>query len=196
LTDFVLVRHAPAASSEPSAPLTDQGRRDAASTASRLLGWEFESAWSSDLRRASETAEILLAGRPSPSLVRSGLLREVDPPSHRLVVEDPNGYAAWEKAALEGLAGRLWRWVEAADGHSSVLVVSHAGPLRVLICLLLGLAPAAHWAFRVDTASISVVRREGGMGTLLLLNDRCHLGSEPSDAPRGWEMQPTGASLL
>ena len=57
----------------------------------------------------------------------------------------------------------------------TILVVSHAGPLRVLICLLLGLPVEAHWSFHVDRASLTIVDRAPDMGTLMLLNDRCHL---------------------
>ncbi len=59
------------------------------------------------------------------------------------------------------------------DGH--LLVVSHGGPLRVLLCHLLGLPPARHWSFRLDCATVSVVACAPGLATLMLLNDRCHL---------------------
>jgi broad specificity phosphatase PhoE len=57
----------------------------------------------------------------------------------------------------------------------TVLVVSHAGPLRVLLCLLLDLPPDRHWAFRLGQAGLTIVERGDDMGTLTLLNDRCHL---------------------
>jgi broad specificity phosphatase PhoE len=256
VTDYLLVRHAPAESDLPEAGLTPQGRSEADALARRLRGCTFDAAWSSDLERAAETAKILLAGRTTPELLRSPLLREVPPPDG-LLAGDPAGYGAWEREAIAGLAERLSEWLstsflklragttspratpakagvqvttvrtgpwmpaqagmtapttvrylgnDALSGcskpkHASgtpanaapwtyfpmatclgtetdeptILVVSHAGPLRVLTCLLLGLPPDAHWAFRFDRASISIVRRGADMGTLLLLNDRCHL---------------------
>ncbi len=206
MTEYLLVRHATAQSGLASAALTPRGRAEAEALARRLGDWPFDAIWSSDLGRANETAEILLAGREAPELVRSPLLREVEPPPEGLLARDPAGYAAWEKGVTTGLAERLSVWLRtAAEGEAkrnsphpvnapegmftplpegegtensrTILVVSHAGPLRVLICLLLGLPPEAHWSFRLDCASLSVVRRGEGMGTILLLNDRCHLGS-------------------
>ena len=196
MTEYLLVRHATARSGLASAGLTPRGRAEAEALARRLGDWPFDATWSSDLGRANETAEILLAGREAPELVRSPLLREVEPPPEGLLARDPAGYAAWEKGVTTGLAERLSVWLRTAaeggrnsphpaplpegegmENNRTVLVVSHAGPLRVLICILLGLPPEAHWSFRLDCASLSVVRRGEGMGTILLLNDRCHLGS-------------------
>jgi len=54
-------------------------------------------------------------------------------------------------------------------------VVAHGGPLRVLLCLLLGLPVERHWSFRLDCAGVSVVDCAPGLVTLRLLNDCCHL---------------------
>jgi hypothetical protein len=45
----------------------------------------------------------------------------------------------------------------------------------VLLCLLLDLPPDRHWTFRLDQAGLTIVERGDDMGTLTLLNDRCHL---------------------
>lgn len=69
-----------------------------------------------------------------------------------------------------------------------ILVVAHGGPIRLLICLLLGIPVEHHWAFRVDHGSLTVVERGADMGTLVLLNDRCHLAgiaANPTEAHHG-----------
>lgn len=69
-----------------------------------------------------------------------------------------------------------------------VLVVAHGGPIRLLICLLLGIPAEHHWAFRVGHGSLTVVERGADMGTLVLLNDRCHLAgiaANPMEAHHG-----------
>lgn len=182
MTSFVLVRHASADSTAPRARLTPAGQLEAGALARRLGGWNFDAAWSSDMERAAQTAEAILAERECPTLQRSPLLREVEASPEGLLARDPERYAEWEKGVTGELAERLSRWLRISEPgkgstahHSSILVVSHAGPLRVLICLLLGLPTEAQWSFRLDRASLSVVERGDDMGTILLLNDRCHL---------------------
>ncbi len=190
MASFLLVRHASADSAAPGARLTAQGQREAEALARRLGAWRFDAAWSSDLERAARTAATILEGRSHPSLMQSPLLREVEAAPEGLLAADPRGYEEWERETTAALAERLRAWLRTAvelsgqgsyhpspiTHHSTILVVSHAGPLRVLICLLLGLPPEAQWSFRLDRASLSVVERGDDMGTLLLLNDRCHLG--------------------
>ncbi len=206
MNDYLLIRHASAESGLAEARLTPRGRAEASALAQRLRNRPLAAAWCSDIARAAETAEILLEGREAPNLVTSPLLREVELPPEGLLSRDPEKYAAWEREVTAEVAARLSEWLRTAqefplpegeawtgqradprgEGSSgsgtrpthvpSVLVVSHAGPLRVLICLLLGLPPEAQWSFRLDRASLSVVERGDDMGTLLLLNDRCHLG--------------------
>lgn len=216
MSDYLLVRHASAESGLAEAPLTPGGRAEASALARRLRNRPFDAAWGSDLARATETAKILLEGRKAPNLATSPLLREVGPPPEGLLSGDPAGYEVWERETVAGLAAALRRWIAMVEDAASllappagereggpekerentILVVSHAGPLRVLICLLLGLPPEAHWSFCLDRASLSVVRRGKDMGTILLLNDRCHLDglasvAEIRDAAPG--RHPSGA---
>lgn len=180
---FLLVRHAqPAEGPDPG--LTELGRAQAAALAGRLRGTEIDVAWSSGLRRAAETAGIVVARHDGLNLQVSPLLREyAAPPS-----ADQPDYAEIERLMLTQFMKDLSAWLASLcapdDGASdrAILVVSHAGPLRVLTCLLLGLPVEKHWSFRFDWASLSVVERSDDMGTLVLLNDRGHLGPESG----GW----------
>jgi broad specificity phosphatase PhoE len=183
---FLLVRHAtPSQGDDPG--LSERGQVEAAAVAKRLASWKLDAAWSSNLNRAVETARAILAGHQGIALRQSPLLREIDPPT------DPNqqvgqpGYRDWETATIARLARELSEWLRLAtagiqgrDPHEcpNILVVCHAGPLRVLTCLLLGLPVENQWAFRHDWASFSVVERADDMGTLTLLNDRCHLETD------------------
>ena len=186
---FLLVRHAaPLSGDDPG--LSEQGRAEAAALAMRLASWRLDAAWSSNLNRAVQTAETILSEHQGITLHQSPLLREVDLPT------DPNqrpgqpGYRDWEAATIEGVARDLSEWIEQAtkglegagpDDCPNILVVCHGGPLRVLTCLLLGLSTERQWSFRHDWASLSVVERAEDMGTLTLLNDRCHLEIDRDD---------------
>ncbi|MGI5834895.1 MAG: histidine phosphatase family protein [Chloroflexota bacterium] len=179
---LLLVRHAEATSACRDAELTAIGRKQAEAVARRLRGWSFDAAWSSDLRRANETAEVIMQGRDALPLQLTAALREVEVPTE-IGNAGPQSeqYARWEKETIEALARSLSMWLSVVDRsqgerHSTTLVVSHGGPLRVLLCLLLGLPPEMHWSFRLDHAGITIVERGDDMGTITLLNDRCHLG--------------------
>jgi alpha-ribazole phosphatase/probable phosphoglycerate mutase len=176
-------------------PLSERGREQARRLRARLAREPVAICYASDLRRAVETAELLLAGRPSDTeVVVCPELRELDfgaweGRTYAEIAREPDGGAVLrgEIAAPGGetlaqLGGRVARFLERltrqarAGGTGSVLVVTHGGPLRVLLCLAIGLPPAAHWRFQVDAASISEVAWDDATGARLVrLNDRCHL---------------------
>jgi broad specificity phosphatase PhoE len=109
--------------------------------------------------------------------------------TYAAIAREPEGPAvlAGERRApggesLDDLAGRVRRSLvrlrrdAAAHPDATTLVVAHGGPLRVLLCLLLGIPPAAHWRFQVDHLSLSEVAWDPVTGgRLVRLNDRCHL---------------------
>ncbi len=209
---YLLVRHALAESSHPDAPLTAEGRYQAEALARRFRDCPFRAVWSSDMARARETAEVIVAGRDETGLIQSPALREIEIPGEVMATGVASeSYASWEREAVGLLADRLRVWQEevgavlsrpsprpspsgrggtvlplpegegrgeGASGCSfspTLLVVSHGGPLRVLICLLLGLPPEMHWSFHLDHAGVTVIERAADMGTITLLNERCHL---------------------
>lgn len=133
-------------------PLNDTGRRQAGELAGRLASEEIVSLWSSDLVRASETAEIV--GR------RLGLeprldwrLREANRGDwegrlfDEVAREEPEAYAAWMRAgegwrfpggeSLVEQQQRVGACVEEirAAAELPALAVGHGGSLRVMLCL-------------------------------------------------------------
>jgi alpha-ribazole phosphatase len=79
---------------------------------------------------------------------------------------------------LAQLSDRIQSALQGArDTHQgkTVLWVSHGGPLRVLLCLTLGLDLKANWRFRVQTASVSELHLFEQESVLALLNDTHHL---------------------
>jgi broad specificity phosphatase PhoE len=185
-------------------PLSAAGRVQAERLAHRLAGVTVRRCFSSDLRRAKETAEAVRLGQPrSPELLLESDLRELhfgewEGCTYGQIAGAPGGAAvlAGRRAPPGGeslddltrridrfLAGRhqpattdeLGRGEERAPPAEATLVVSHGGPLRVLICRLLGLDATAHWRFQIDQGSLSEVFWDGTTGRLVGLNDRCHL---------------------
>jgi broad specificity phosphatase PhoE len=198
---WLLVRHGAATGTAPGAyfgwtdvPLDDSARAGLRRLSSRLAPQRLALARSSDLRRARQTLALLLEGRdPAPPARTDVSLRELhfgawEGLSYAEIAARPGGPAvlAGERAApggesLADLAARVGRFLDGLrretpdEAAGAVLIVAHGGPLRVLLCLLLGLAPQAHWRFRLDHGSLTEVRWDATTGAVLCgLNSRDH----------------------
>lgn len=128
-------------------PLNDAGRRQAEALANELVGDGVAAVYSSDLRRASETAR-LVAGRLGLPVVEDAGLREIDVGSWSGLTRDevqeryPEGFARWLAGEIghdgetrEQLTARVVGAVERIAGRHSgetVLVVTHGGAIRAL----------------------------------------------------------------
>jgi broad specificity phosphatase PhoE len=200
-TRWLLVRHGPTALARAGlyagwsdAPLDAAARADATRLARRLAPDSLALAYTSDLPRARQTLDLLLEGRPPPPVRPDRDLRELhfgtwEGLSYAAIAAQVDGPAvlAGERPApggesLADLAARVERFgarlrrESPAGSAGAVLVVAHGGPLRVLLCHLLGLPPAAQWRFRIDHTSLSEVLWDPHTGPLVVsLNDRCHL---------------------
>jgi broad specificity phosphatase PhoE len=132
-------------------PLTEKGREQARALAERLRHVELDAVYSSDLRRAADTAAAV-----SNEVIELPALREVDVGSWsgltRAEAEErfPDGVARWREGfpgwddgeSYEEMTRRvLGAVLEIARRHEGgrVLVVSHGGPIRALHATALGL---------------------------------------------------------
>jgi alpha-ribazole phosphatase len=174
-------------------PLSELGQAQAAALAECLTGERIDMIHASDLQRACHTAETI-ATRHGLPVCTDPRLREIAfgrwegltyaeiearyPTELGRWVMDPASCPPPGGEALDRLQVRVASWLgELAQGHShqAVLVVAHGGSLQMLLCLALGLSPAARWRFRVDPASISALDLYAEGAILSLLNDRHHL---------------------
>ena len=128
-------------------PLNDAGRGQAAELAERLAGDGIAAIYSSDLRRASQTARVV-ADRLGLAVVEDAGLREIDVGSWsgltRAEVEQgfPEGYARWLEGEIghdgetrEELTERVVGAVErmaAQHPDDTILAVTHGGAIRAL----------------------------------------------------------------
>jgi alpha-ribazole phosphatase len=65
-------------------------------------------------------------------------------------------------------------------GHT-VALVAHGGPLRILLCLALGLPLHAHWQWAIELGSISELRIYAQGAILTRLNATHHLDEASDD---------------
>lgn len=173
------------------APLSAEGRRQAAALAvpvGRMDGARF---WASPLLRARETAEIALGGAGRFEIDEN--LREIDfgqwdgMSFPEILAADPATVDRWSAMEEdftfpegEGIADFRKRIRKAAeriiaDPAESLVLFAHGGVIRFLICRFLGLPDRHHLLFEIGRASVSEIRIGGGE-VLTLLNDRHHLG--------------------
>jgi broad specificity phosphatase PhoE len=174
-------------------PLSEEGRRQAVQVARRLAARRLAGFYSSDLKRASETAGLIgeaVAATPSPS---AGL-REIY-------------LGAWEGLTTEELAQRFpkewalwteepsWDVVPGGEGavpfearvnleldailarhqHGDVLVVTHGGVIQVALHRVVGRPNHGLFPFRIENASISVIEKRNGRFVVSGVNDTSHL---------------------
>jgi broad specificity phosphatase PhoE len=136
-------------------PLTEKGREQARALAARLEHIELDAVYSSDLRRAVETAAEVAAAH-GLQVTELPELREVDVGSWSGLTRDEaeerfpegfsrwrDGYPGWEDGeSYEAMARRILETVlDIARVHEGgrVLVVSHGGPIRAIHGAALGL---------------------------------------------------------
>ena len=121
-------------------PLNERGREQARDLAARLADVPFEVVYSSDLRRARETAEIVVAGRDL-AIREDPALREIDVGSWQgLTNAAIDGRERTDGETLAAFRDRVLAALSAIGaGHDGdVLVVAHGGCARTLQRHLLG----------------------------------------------------------
>jgi broad specificity phosphatase PhoE len=141
-------------------PLTALGLRQAADLAEELAGVTLDAVYSSDLRRARETAAAV-AGPRGLTVETLAALREVDVGSWSGLTRAqararfPDGFRRWTEGGhgwedgepYERMSKRVVdavRRIAAEHDGESVLVVSHGGPIRALHAAARGLGLSEH----------------------------------------------------
>jgi len=178
-------------------PLNNTGIRQAGRLRERLTGEKFYNIYASTLERARATAEIIAAPHSldvtaCPELCEcnfgfaEGLTFDEIKRLHADLARDLSDWKAAEFPGGESLTDmntRLQPFLARLAGHrpeDTVLVVAHGGPIRLLICNLLGLAMKYWLNLRIDMASLSIVETYPQGTILTLLNDVSHLEDKDS----------------
>lgn len=154
-------------------PLNDQGRSQSEKLALRIKAFNINRVYSSDLKRAIQTAHIVFKGQQVVSLpvlreMNFGILEGLT--FTQAIEQFPDIYKAWincpwsitlpqaesfkdfRARVLGGLEGLL-----AKNIGQSIAVVSHSGPIRVILSEALGLKAEEFWSIGQDNAAINVI---------------------------------------
>ncbi len=178
--------------------LSDTGREQARLLARRLAAEKVAAVYSSDLKRALETAEILAAPhrltvKKVPELreihfgVWEGLtFKEIQEKYSDLAerwyqypatVRIPEGETFEE--LKERAYGAILRLV-AKHPSDTIIVVAHGGTIRTIICGLLDIDLNHAFHIRQDNGALNIIEFYEGYGVLTLLNDTSHLNCQES----------------
>lgn len=192
-----LIRHARAETgSEPrilgwsDPPLGEEGLRQSRRLGRRFLGFNLEVVWASDLQRAAGTAKEVALACGAPIRYHPGL-REMAfgqwDGVHTGSVLDSVDFLQWTRDPLrfpppggehlECLRDRVLDSYEEilSATNGDIAIVSHGGPLRVLLASLLGMPLGQAHRIAQDPAGVSSVLL-GEKPVVLFINDTCHLG--------------------
>jgi alpha-ribazole phosphatase len=209
---FLLIRHGESVwngerriQGNQDPPLSPRGRRQAELLARRLGVYLPRAAavYTSPLRRAAETAEAVRTATglpvfPDPDLREMCLgqwegrtvpeIQAAFPGSYERWLADPLAHPAPGGERLEGFTRRVtdaFERVQAAQPGSDVILVSHGGPIKALLCHVLGLEPRSLFRIKQDNTAVSLVEVDDATRRVLLMNDTCHLTEAGADvAPR------------
>ena len=203
MTRLLLVRHG---ETELQSSLRYWGRTDVALGAfglhqaeqlrDRLAMEHVDTIYSSELKRAADTAGII-ATRHNLTVTTCPELREVDfgrleglefneihsqfPDVEQMWITRNPALVYPDGESLLDFERRVSQFDARLKNHraeETVLIVAHAGVLRTLICRLLELEMKNRWNIKVDLASLSIIETYPEVNILCLLNDVSHLMAE------------------
>lgn len=174
-------------------PLNETGIEQAKKVAKRLAGEKIHGIYSSDLLRAVQTGKIIGEEHDvEPVMVKE--FREVnfgmwEGLSYEAImaewpevlsaiyerpgsVQIPGGESFYDvqERTIRGLTKCLL-----SHQDETIIVVSHGGTMRVLLCDALGLPIENMWSLQQDSTAINIIEYFGTTKVVSLVNDTCHV---------------------
>jgi probable phosphoglycerate mutase len=174
-------------------PLSDEGRRQAERVGWRIAGRRLAGLYSSDLKRAFETAQAIEAATGLRAEPMAGLREIFLGEWEGLRTDDlaqrfPEAWASWTDEpdwdlvpGGEGAALFETRVAAALDeilgrhAQGDVVVVTHGGVIQIALHRVIGRPSRGLFPFKIQNASISVIERRDGRMVIGGVNDTSHL---------------------
>jgi alpha-ribazole phosphatase len=197
-----LIRHAQTKHSDDhryqgttDAPLNETGKLQAEEIAKRLNDKKIEAIYSSDLQRSVQTADFIAKEHKLP-INQDERLREISfgdwegmsyneiqaqfPDLLEQWINDPAHHSPPNGETLTQLASRVKSAIDEIKSkhtkeNQTVLLVTHGGVIRTLLCMVLGVELNSHLQFDCATGSLSIISFYDEYANLRLLNDISHL---------------------
>lgn len=200
MSQFILVRHGQTGWNKverfrgrADLALDEVGKRQAAAVGQRLASVPVVAVYSSPLKRALMTAEILAQPLGLTPQTHDGLLdidfglwqglspeeaKTQNPELFTCWIERPHEVQFPQGESLEDVRSRVVTAVEhLATEHEkeTVVLVSHVVVCRVLLLALLDLDDSHFWQVGQNTAAINAFELRDRVPMVTLINDCCHL---------------------
>ncbi|NQU95018.1 MAG: alpha-ribazole phosphatase [Candidatus Omnitrophica bacterium] len=172
-------------------PLNAQGIKQAKRLRSRLKNIQIDAIYSSDLLRAFETAKLVF---PDMQVTRTEKLREINfgefsgltfadveskyPGTYKAWIENPESVKIPNGESLPDLARRVDRFFERITKDNlkgNVAIISHGGPIRILLLGLQRRGLDKFWEIEQRTTAINIIDFDKGVPKFLKINDTSHL---------------------
>ena len=159
----------------------------------RLVDLRIDAAYSSDLKRTSETAKLALGDRnlvlnKTPELreyhkgifegMTLGEIQAQYPEEYPKYLEKDLSYAPKGGETTRDVSIRMASIIgdiKAKHMDETVLVVSHGGVLRAAMVFLLGMELESNWSFVFGNCSLTIVNTFADNTVLRLFNDTSHM---------------------
>ena len=199
MTKLILIRHGETdynlqrkycGFSDP--PLNKKGILQAEKLTDRLRGIKIDKIYSSDSKRACETANIIFIDNLIEALqdfremnfgVFEGLRYD------EIIKKYPRLYKNWSNnpakvkipqgETLRDLGERVKKrlsFILSQHGNRKVALITHGGPIRVILCDALKLDLNSFWKIKQDIATLNVIDYpENSSPTVVKMNDTSHL---------------------
>jgi len=172
-------------------PLNRNGVKQAERLGRRLKKTKVDRVYSSDLLRARETARVAFGGRKINALrclreinfgsiagLRYDDLKKKYPGIYRLWAERPELLKMPGGESLARFSARVERClagIARKNKGKSVAIVSHGGPIRVILLKLMKKGLDKMWDIEQNAAALNVVSFKSGEAKILKMNDTSHL---------------------
>jgi alpha-ribazole phosphatase len=169
--------------------LSPVGERQVECLHNYLHGEKINAIYASDLSRTTRTADVLNAERNlqinlCPELremnygvcegLTLGEIKQTYPDVAKGCVNFTLDLEFPEGENFQEFIARTIHFTDRLKPHTpsdTILVISHNGPLRVLICHFLGIGMEHWWQIHLDTASLSIVDIQPKGNVIVRLND-------------------------
>ncbi len=197
---LILIRHGKTEWSEEGrylgtadVSLNERGIKQADAIAQALSKEELEIIYSSTLSRASVTAKIIARKHKVPHLKDSRLNELSFGDWEGLTFSEitkklPNGWKGWQKdlenfsppkgesgGALKGRVLSFLNPLIEDLGNQTIAIVSHLGPIKIMLLHALGVSLKPFWRIKLDHASLSVIECYRNRPLISSINRTSHL---------------------
>lgn len=191
---LLLVRHATTEANEAGlylgrseSPLSLRGREEASRICEKIKEWPIDEVYRSPAERVKETIQSITSYNQSAQVIEA--LQEIDfgicemkdytwlkkhyPEEITRMMTEGMQYQYPEGESLIMAHERVANWLDnflRSHSTGNFLVVAHGGTIRCILSQLLVKNASLHWHFKIDPATITIIRIEEGFPVIETLN--------------------------